>query len=191
MHSLCYDQRPHRTIRSHVLGHPHTPSPYSIFTFLLSSILFMMRSLYLFTLIVYIYCVPDVCMSSFALTHPSSPITASLSLALDCRSLHLSLYDPAPGSSTQPLLTQPSLSPTIVPAWPHSPPKPSAQTQPLHSGLFVSTSFVWVHIVKGDTEKCTWLSIPASSILSSLNWPDLSIWATKWQMQGRSSLIIP
>ena len=69
MHSLCYDQRPHRTIRSHVLGHPHTPSPYSIFTFLLSSILFMMRSLYLFTLIVYIYCVPDVCMSSFAISH--------------------------------------------------------------------------------------------------------------------------
>ena len=65
------------------------------------------------------------------LTHPSSPITASLSLTLDCRSLRLSLYDPTPGSSTQPLLTQPSLSPTIVPAWPHSPPKPSARTRPL------------------------------------------------------------
>ena len=66
------------------------------------------------------------------LTRPSSPITASLSLALDCRSLHLSLYDPAPGSSTRPLLTQPSLSATIlVPAWPHSPPKPSARTRPL------------------------------------------------------------
>ena len=67
------------------------------------------------------------------LTHPSSPITAPLSPALDCRSLSLSFYIPMPSSSTRLLLAQPLPSVTIlVPAWPRSLPKPSAQTRPLH-----------------------------------------------------------
>ena len=102
-----------------------------------TSILFTTHSLYLFTSIVYIprpWCTYDIFCN---LTRPSSPITASLSLALDCRPLRLSLYDPAPGSSTRLLLAQSSLLATIlVPAWPRSPPKPSAQTRPLHSPVF-------------------------------------------------------
>ena len=66
------------------------------------------------------------------LTRPSSPITTSLSLALDCRSLRLSLYNPAPGSSTRPLLTQPSLSATtLIPAWPCSPPNSDSKSGPV------------------------------------------------------------
>ena len=103
-----------------------------------STIVFDFYSIYdTFFILVYIDSIYTASLMSMYdifcnLTRPSSPITASLSLALDCRSLHLSLYDPAPGSSTRPLLAQPSLlAITLVPAWPRSPPKPSARTRPL------------------------------------------------------------